>query len=146
MRLSHQNKGGTRIPTARDKMKNEVTHDFFKLNGEQTQESNAELRDIGKRNKGRAEMVDNYALQIKNSADQHLQDALRQDKLCMFQETNLSRQAEHQEIIAAIASDMATENESLRNSNMAAENENEEGGKTSKKGSIPPQLDPTTTI
>ena len=127
-------------------MKNEVTQELGKLNGKQMQETNAELREIGKRTKGRAEMMRNYASQIKTLADQQLKDSLQHDAVCKFQGARILDQAENQKSIAAIVSNMTTENESLRNSNMVAENENKEGRKTSKKGSIPLQLDPATTI
>ena len=120
-------------------MKNEVMQELGKLNGKQMQETNAELREIGKRTKGRAEI-------IKILCTHQLKDAQKQDKLRVLQESTISRQAKHQESIAAIVSDMTTENESLRNSNMVAESENKEGRKTSKKGIIPLRLDPATTI
>ena len=123
--------GGYKNLTARDKMKNEVLIELGKLNSKQIQETNAELSEIGQRTKGRAEMMRNYASQIKTLADQQLKDSLQHDAVCKFQGARILDQAENQKSIAAIVSNMTTENESLRN--MAAENENKEGRETSKK-------------
>ena len=111
--------GGYKNLTARDKMKNEVLIELGKLNGKQIQETNAELGEIGKRTKGRAEMMRNYASQIKTLADQQLKDSLQHDAVCTFQAARILDQAENQKSIAAIVSNMTTENESLRNSSAA---------------------------